>query len=184
MIERQSDTTLSIFMSVLVAYAGYIVAEELGVSGVLGAVVSGIYGGWNSYRLIDAGTRLSAQAFWRVMTFGLEALLFVLLGLQAPQLAEEIDIGSLAGQARRRRAVRRRRADGLRDAARRASATTLRERIVVGWAGHARGDLARRGAGRQHERAGAVADPPDHLRCDLRHARRAGPDAARRCCGR
>jgi CPA1 family monovalent cation:H+ antiporter len=86
-------------MSVLVAYAGYIIGEELEVSGVLGAVTSGIYGGWNAHRLIDAGTRLSAQAFWRVMTFGLEALLFVLLGLQAPDLADQFDVGSLAGQA-------------------------------------------------------------------------------------
>jgi hypothetical protein len=33
------------------------------------------------------------------MIFGLEALLFVLLGLQAPQLAEQLDIGELALQA-------------------------------------------------------------------------------------
>jgi Na+/H+ antiporter len=133
-IERQTDTTLSIFISVLVAYAGYIVAEELHVSGVLGAVASGIYGGWNSYRLIDAGTRLSAQAFWRVMTFGLEALLFVLLGLQAPQLTEEIDVGSLAGQAVvvALCVVAVRMAfvmlpGGFGD--------SVRERLVVGWAG-------------------------------------------------
>jgi monovalent cation/hydrogen antiporter len=133
-IQRQSDTTLSIFISVLVAYAGYIVAEELHVSGVLGAVVSGIYGGWNSYRLIDAGTRLSALAFWRVMTFGLEALLFVMLGLQAPQLTEEIDVGWLAGQAVVVAlcviAVRMAFVmlpGGFGD--------SLRERLVVGWAG-------------------------------------------------
>ena len=113
-IEHQSDTTLSIFFSVLVAYASYIVGEELlHVSGVLATVTSGIYGGWNAHRLIDAGTRLSAVAFWRVMTFGLETLLFVLLGLQAPQLAEELEVAALAGAGARRRALRRRRADGL-----------------------------------------------------------------------
>ena len=30
------------------------------------------------------------------MTFGLEALLFILLGLQAPALADELDVGALA----------------------------------------------------------------------------------------
>jgi monovalent cation/hydrogen antiporter len=98
-IRRQTDVTISIFFTVIEGYAAYIVAEELGVSGVLSAVACGIYGGWNSHLMFDAGTRLSAIAFWSVLTFGLETVLFVLLGLQAPALAEEIDVGSLAAQA-------------------------------------------------------------------------------------
>jgi len=98
-IRRQTDVALSIFLTVIQGYAAYIIAEEVGVSGVLSAVACGIYGGWNSHRLFDAGTRLSAVAFWSVLTFGLEALLFVLLGLQAPALADELDVGSLAAQA-------------------------------------------------------------------------------------
>jgi monovalent cation/hydrogen antiporter len=84
---------------VIVAYAAYIAAEEMEMSGVLATVVGGIYTGWNAHSALDAGTRLSAIAFWRVTTFGLEALLFVLLGLQAPQLADELDIASLSAQA-------------------------------------------------------------------------------------
>ena len=38
-IRRQSDVALSIFVTVITAYAAYIVAEELHVSGVLAAVV-------------------------------------------------------------------------------------------------------------------------------------------------
>jgi monovalent cation/hydrogen antiporter len=98
-VRRQSDVALSIFITVIVAYGGYVVAEEAGVSGVLAAVTSGIYAGWNAHRAMDAGTRLSGIAFWRVMTFGLEALLFVLLGLQAPRLAEQLDVGELTLQA-------------------------------------------------------------------------------------
>ena len=98
-MRRQSDQALSIFFSVITAYASYILAEELHVSGVLAAVASGIFSGWNAHRALDAGTRLSAVAFWGVMIFGLEALLFVLLGLQAPQVADEVDVGSLALQA-------------------------------------------------------------------------------------
>lgn len=98
-IRRQADVALSIFVTVLVAYSSYIVAEEAGVSGVLAAVGSGIYSGWNAHSAMDAGTRLSGIAFWGVMIFSLEALLFVLLGLQAPLLAEELDVGALALQA-------------------------------------------------------------------------------------
>jgi monovalent cation/hydrogen antiporter len=99
LIRRQTDVAVTILISVLAAYAGYIVAEEAGVSGVLGAVVGGIYSGWHAHETIDAGTRLSAIAFWQVMTLGLEALLFILLGLQVPTLADELDIAPLAGQA-------------------------------------------------------------------------------------
>ena len=135
-IEHQSDTTLSIFFSVLVAYASYIVGEELlHVSGVLATVTSGIYGGWNAHRLIDAGTRLSAVAFWRVMIFGLETLLFVLLGLQAPQLAEELEVAALAGQA----LVVALCVAGVRMAwvllIPGGFGDGLKERVVVGWAG-------------------------------------------------
>jgi len=98
-VRRQSDVTLSIFLTVITAYASYVVAEELHVSGVLAAVVSGIVGGWNAHSSMDAGTRLSGVAFWGVMTFGLEALLFVLLGLQAPVLAETLEVAPLIWQA-------------------------------------------------------------------------------------
>jgi CPA1 family monovalent cation:H+ antiporter len=134
-IRRQSDETLSIFISVVTAYAAYIVAEEAHVSGVLSAVAGGIFGGWHQHSALDAGTRLSAIAFWRVMTFGLEALLFVLLGLQAPVLAAELDVGSLVAQslvvALTVIAVRMAWAlvpgGGFGD--------TVKERIAVGWAG-------------------------------------------------
>jgi len=134
-VRRQSDVALSIFITVIVAYGSYIVAEEIGVSGVLAAVASGIYSGWNAHSAMDAGTRLSGVAFWGVMVFGLEALLFVLLGLQAPRLAQELDIGALALQAL---------VVALTVIAVRMAWTAIpfgsigngaRERIAVGWAG-------------------------------------------------
>ena len=67
-IRRQSDISLSIFFSVIAAYAAYILGEEAHVSGVLAVVAAGIFGGWNAHKAIDAGTRLSAIAFWGVMT--------------------------------------------------------------------------------------------------------------------
>jgi CPA1 family monovalent cation:H+ antiporter len=134
-IRRQSDVALSIFVTVITAYASYVIAEELHVSGVLAAVASGIYSGWNAHSAMDAGTRLSGIAFWGVMVFGLEALLFVLLGLQAPQLADVIDIDSLVvpGLVVALTVIVVRMAwamlpgGGLGDSA--------RERIVIGWAG-------------------------------------------------
>jgi monovalent cation/hydrogen antiporter len=132
-IRRQTDSTIAIFFTVIEGYAAYIVAEEIGVSGVLAAVACGIYGGWNAHRMFDAGTRLSAVAFWSVLTFGLEAMLFVLLGLQAPGLAEELDVGELAAQALvvALVVIAVRMAWALLPS----FGDTLRERIAVGWSG-------------------------------------------------
>jgi CPA1 family monovalent cation:H+ antiporter len=133
-VRRQSDAVLTIFFTVVSAYTAYVVAEELHVSGVLSVVVAGIVGGWNAHSSMDAGTRLSGYAFWSVMILGLEAVLFVLLGLQAPVLAEELDVGALALQALAVAAcvvaVRMAWVVPSND-----FGETLRERIAVGWAG-------------------------------------------------
>jgi Na+/H+ antiporter len=90
-VRRQTDAGLSIFLSVLTAYGAYVGAEELHVSGVLAAVVAGVYGGYQSPRSLDADIRLSAVAFWGVLAFGLEVSLFVLLGLQLPGVVDTLN---------------------------------------------------------------------------------------------
>jgi CPA1 family monovalent cation:H+ antiporter len=99
LILRLDDTPIVILLSLLTAYGGYVLAEELGVSGVLGAVVSGLYGGWHSHETFDADTRLSALAVWRTVVFTLDALLFVLLGLQFPDLVRNAPLDELAPAA-------------------------------------------------------------------------------------
>ncbi len=82
-LRRLDDTALSIFLTVLF-YGAYISAEQAGVSGVLAAVVTGLYLGWFAHDAFQADTRLSATAFWGVLDFAANATLFVLLGLQFP----------------------------------------------------------------------------------------------------
>jgi CPA1 family monovalent cation:H+ antiporter len=90
-IRRQTDAPLAILVSVLQAYGAYIGAEEIHASGILAAVVAGIYGGSVAPRQFDADLRLTAMAFWRVLVFALEVTLFVLLGLQLPTIVEALD---------------------------------------------------------------------------------------------
>lgn len=93
-VRRQTDIALSIFLTVLTAYGAYIGAEEAHVSGILAAVVAGVYGGYKAPRSQDADLRLSAVAFWNVLVFGLEITLFVLLGLQLPAIVDTLNEGS------------------------------------------------------------------------------------------
>jgi CPA1 family monovalent cation:H+ antiporter len=96
-LRKLEDRPLSILLSLLFPYAAYVAAEEVHVSGVLAAVVCGLYLGWFSHTSFSADTRLSATAFWEVLVFGLNALLFLLLGLQFPAIVEEATAGDSFG---------------------------------------------------------------------------------------
>ena len=128
----------------------YIPAEELGLSGVIAAVTVGIYMGWHTPQLTTPTMRMQGVSVWEILTFILNAVLFLLIGLQLPGILDD-----LAGESAsdliwwgaivagvvvvvrmvwqftvpyvlrtidRRESVRARRA-------------SVRERIVIGWAG-------------------------------------------------
>jgi CPA1 family monovalent cation:H+ antiporter len=86
---KLDDRPLAILLTLLFPFAAYVAAEEAGVSGVLAAVVTGLYLGWYSHDAFTPDTRLSAVAFWEVLVFGLNALLFLLLGMQFPAVLDE-----------------------------------------------------------------------------------------------
>ena len=78
------DPLTEITISLLTAYAAYLPAEELGASGVLAAVTVGVWLGWQASELTTHTTRLQLTAIWELLQFLLNAVLFVLIGLQLP----------------------------------------------------------------------------------------------------
>ena len=88
---RINDTPTEVTISLLSGYAGYLPAEELGVSGVLAAVTTGIVLGWKAPEISTASMRLQSYAVWETLMFLLNALLFVLIGLQLPMILEGLD---------------------------------------------------------------------------------------------
>jgi Na+/H+ antiporter len=80
---RLDDPPVQITISLLTPFAAYLPAEQLGLSGVLAVVTSGLYIGWRS-PLISARTRLEAFSFWRMVVFLLNGIIFILIGLQLP----------------------------------------------------------------------------------------------------
>ena len=84
------DPPLSILLMVVVAYAAYLIADNVGASGVLSAVAAGLYTGWVARTETDAETRLDANAFWATFIFALNVLLFILLGLRLPSIIEAV----------------------------------------------------------------------------------------------
>src|SRR5215217_1089917 len=99
---RIDDPLIETTISLLSGYAGYVPAEQLGVSGVLAAVTVGIYVGWRAPVIASPAQRLTGFAVWEMLTFLLNALLFVLIGLQLPLIVERLadePTGTLLGQA-------------------------------------------------------------------------------------
>jgi monovalent cation/hydrogen antiporter len=147
---RIDDPPTEITVSILSGYAAYLPAEELGASGVIAAVTVGIYMGWHTPQLTTPIMRIQGVSVWEILTFLLNAVLFLLVGMQLPTVIDDIT-GYSASQlifwgllisavvigvrlmwgftvtylirAIDRRAVQR---------ARRAS---WEERLVIGWAG-------------------------------------------------
>jgi Na+/H+ antiporter len=76
-----ADDYLIITTSVLTAWISYIVGEMLGVSGVIATVTAGLTLGWYQHEVLSATVRMRGTAFWQVIIFLLEALVFILIGL-------------------------------------------------------------------------------------------------------
>ncbi|RKQ92999.1 sodium/proton antiporter (CPA1 family) [Solirubrobacter pauli] len=99
------DDLLGVTVSLIAGFAAYVPAEELGVSGVIAAVTVGLLVGHRAAEHSTASSRLRSFAFWDVLVFLLNALLFVLVGLQLPSVLEDQDrsaatligLGALAG---------------------------------------------------------------------------------------
>jgi monovalent cation/hydrogen antiporter len=83
---RVDDPPVEITISLLTPFAAYLPAERLGVSGVLAAVVSGLWLGWWAPRIMESDTRLRGRAVWEMVVFVLNGLVFILIGLQLPTI--------------------------------------------------------------------------------------------------
>jgi len=83
---RAGDTYVETTLSLMTPYAAYLLAEHLGVSGVLSVVAAGLYSGWRDPVRMDAEARQTAFGVWSLVIVWMNGIAFVLLGLQFPGL--------------------------------------------------------------------------------------------------
>jgi Na+/H+ antiporter len=86
--KRLEDPLVENTIGLLTAYASYVPAEHLGVSAVLAAVTVGCYVGWRAPEIASPATRLQGFGMWELLQFLINAFLFVLVGLQLPQIID------------------------------------------------------------------------------------------------
>ncbi|MGH2982055.1 MAG: Na+/H+ antiporter [Solirubrobacterales bacterium] len=99
---RIEDPPVEITISLATGYAAYLPAEAIDFSGVLAAVTAGIYLGWKAPEIASVTQRLQGRPVWELLQFLLNAILFVLIGLQLPIVVGELDTisaATLAGYA-------------------------------------------------------------------------------------
>jgi monovalent cation/hydrogen antiporter len=88
-IEHRIDIApIEIALSLLTPYAAYLAADSIRASGVLAVVACGLYLSRRSSGFFSPGVRLQANAVWESLTFILNGLVFIFLGLQLPYVLE------------------------------------------------------------------------------------------------
>src|ERR671915_511392 len=99
-IRRRLDAPpVEITISLATGYAAYLPAEQAGLSGVLAAVSAGIVLGWRAPDIASARMRIQGIAVWDTLVFLLNAILFILIGLQFQVVLDGLEGRSAADLA-------------------------------------------------------------------------------------
>jgi monovalent cation/hydrogen antiporter len=84
------DGGIEIVISILVPYATYLFGNRMHVSGVIAVIACSMYMSRKSSTYMTPGVRLQAAAVWDALTFVLNGMVFVLIGLQLPYVLKQI----------------------------------------------------------------------------------------------
>jgi monovalent cation/hydrogen antiporter len=83
-LSRINDAPVEITISIVTPYLTYLAAESAGCSGVLATLACGLYLGRRSSDFYSLHARIEASGVWRTIDFGLNGIVFLVLGLQLP----------------------------------------------------------------------------------------------------
>lgn len=81
-IIRTDDPLIETTLTTVLAYGAYLIAEVLGVSGVLAVVAAGLLSGNFGLRSLSPTTRIVLFNFWEYAAFLANSFVFLLIGLQ------------------------------------------------------------------------------------------------------
>jgi Na+/H+ antiporter len=88
-----TDPLLEDAVSLLTPFVVVIVAEELKTSSIVAVVVTGLYLGHRIPYLLSPTARLQMDAVWRLLTYLLEGVVFLLVGLQLRERVVDLGTG-------------------------------------------------------------------------------------------
>jgi monovalent cation/hydrogen antiporter len=91
---RLDDAPIEIAISFITPYAAYFAAEAAGGSGVLAVVACALFASRRSAYFFSPGVRIQVTAVWSSLTFILNGIVFMLVGLQLPYV-----LGAIRGMS-------------------------------------------------------------------------------------
>ena len=94
--KRITDPVLDTAISFVVPFASYIAAEKVDASGVIAVVVAGLLLGHKAQILQTAQSRIAERMNWRTIAYVLENTVFLLIGLQAQWILEDVEDSELS----------------------------------------------------------------------------------------
>jgi Na+/H+ antiporter len=85
-LRRLDDPPVEVIISLVVPFAAYLPADRLGLSGVLAAVTTGLVIGSRLGTILTPNSRVLWLTTWKMVGFILNGFVFVLIGLQLPEI--------------------------------------------------------------------------------------------------
>ena len=89
-LSRLSDPPVEVLLSLLGPFGAWLPAEALSVSGVLSVVTAGIVVGRAAPRILGSDARVLGSGVWQMVVFTLNGLVFILIGLQLPNILDNL----------------------------------------------------------------------------------------------
>ncbi|GAB4022639.1 Na+/H+ antiporter [Spirosoma koreense] len=93
-----TNVNIDMALSILTPYAIYIAAEQAHSSGVLAVVSGGLMMSYHRFDFLSGRSRIRGFNFWESTSFILNGLVFILIGLDLPQIVSGLD-GTSIGEA-------------------------------------------------------------------------------------
>jgi Na+/H+ antiporter len=90
-----TTTSIATALTLITPYIMYLTAEHFHASGVLAVVSGGLFLSYRSKEILNFKARLQALGVWTTLTFILNGLIFILIGLQLPLIVNGLKYYSL-----------------------------------------------------------------------------------------
>lgn len=84
-------------LSLLSPFLAYIPADAIGASGIISVVALGLYLSRQVATSMSPASRVQAEAMWTMVTFLLESLIFIMIGLELPYIIRGLQDRAISG---------------------------------------------------------------------------------------
>lgn len=91
-----TDINIDVVLTLIIPYVMYLAAEAAGASGVISVVSGGLYINSQNYKMYNSSSRLSARNVWSNFGFLLNGFVFLLIGLDLPEIIVTIEADGIS----------------------------------------------------------------------------------------